>query len=132
MSGSAFVLVCLFFMRLPDLGSYRCCGLPVVWHAWGKYPPATHGVTKTQGDRDLGRRTHAAIHAFKFFEQQIFISWICVPAMTTLRTNKAFVIHLPYQRRCLLLAFNLLPYNVVADMRSKPILCRIGKQKLVG
>jgi len=55
--------------------------------------------------------------------------------MTTLRTNKAFVIHPPYQRRCLLLAFNVLPfnvllYNVVADMRPKPILRRIGKSAL--
>jgi hypothetical protein len=55
--------------------------------------------------------------------------------MTTLRTNKAFAIHLPYQRRCLLLAFNVLPfnvlpYNVVADMRPKPILRSIGNESV--
>jgi hypothetical protein len=80
----------------------------------------------------VGQQTHAAIHAFKFFAQQIFISSICVPAMTTLRTNKAFVIHPPYQRRCLLLAFNVSPYNVVADMRPKPILRRIGNKSALG
>jgi hypothetical protein len=87
--------------------------------------------------RHWGQQTHAAIHAFKFFAQQIFISSICVPAMTTLRTNKAFAIHLPYQRRCLLLAFNVLPfnvlpYNVVADMRPKPILRSIGNESALG
>jgi hypothetical protein len=86
----------------------------------------------TSGTARAGQQTHAAIHAFKFFEQQIFISWICVPAMTTLRTNKAFVIHPPDQRRCRLLALNALPSNAAADMRPKQILRRIGKQKLVG
>ena len=86
----------------------------------------------TSGTARGGQQKHAAIHAFKFFEQQIFISWICVPAMTTLRTNKAFVIHPPHRRLCRLLALNALPSNVVADMRPKQILYGIGKQKRVG
>jgi hypothetical protein len=75
--------ICSLCVR-PLLGSYRCCGLPAVLYAWGQI--------------SFLQQTHAAIGAFKFFEQQIFISWVCVSAMTTLRTNKPFAIH-PLSRR---------------------------------
>jgi len=51
MSGRAFVLWRLFFMRLSALGSYRCCGLPVARPAGGnrnmrQYMPSSSSSSK--------------------------------------------------------------------------------------
>jgi hypothetical protein len=98
--------------------------VPISVAGYQRYGP--RGATDTCGNTCLQVLRAANFHKFDLR-----------PGDDHAKNKQSFCNSPPHQRRCRFLALNVLPSNalpsnVVADMRSKQILHRIGKQKLVG